>query len=220
MTVQGVICWLQWCRSLHSNDFLKHLRVGNILWGKESMPEWFCFPTACNVSTQSKCHRQRPLWISQLNAVQLVWRVVNMIPFPMETLNINSRLWQNENKGRHPEYKMSLDVFFICREMFLVMAYLCSWTARVSVCGDTVHLTSFALGQSPHSTVQFSSREVTRNNTSDIENDGEREGKRGNPHCCFLWPKKKNQKIGAKRRSRNLSWGAQTRRCIHRLPFT
>lgn len=74
------------------------------------------------------------------------------------------------------------------------MAYLCSWTAGVSVCGDTVHLTSFALGQSPHSTIQFSSREVTRNNTSDIENDGEREEKRGNPHCCFLWPKKEKKR--------------------------
>lgn len=49
------------------------------------------------------------------------------------------------------------------------MAYLWSSVAWVSMPGDAVHFTNLAFGESPHSTVPFSSGEAICNNTPGIE---------------------------------------------------
>lgn len=82
------------------------------------------------------------------------------------------------------------------------MAYLCS---RVATPGDAVHFTSFAFGESPHGTVQFSSGEAIWNNTSGIETVGREE----TPAVAL---------VGKKRR--NPTWAARMRRAFtaSRLP--
>lgn len=56
--------------------------------------------------------------------------------------------------------------------------------------GDAVHFASFAVGESPHSTVPFSSAEAICNNTSGIEMM-EREKERGTPAVASLLKKKR-----------------------------
>ena len=58
---------------------------------------------------------------------------------------------------------------FTRSEKRTVTAYLYSRAACGSMRGDAVHFASFAFGESPHSTVQFSSGEAICNNTSGIE---------------------------------------------------
>lgn len=88
------------------------------------------------------------------------------------------------------------------------MAYLCNRAAWVSIPGDAVHFTSFAFGESPHGTVQLSSREAICNNTSGIETVEREE----TPAAAFFEKKKK------KAQKSDLSGSDAAG--IHRLPFT
>ena len=78
--------------------------------------------------------------------------------------------------------------------------------------GDAVHFASFAFGESPHSTVPFSSGEAICNNTSGIETM-ERERK---PPLSLPWRQRRRKK----KKRRNPSWAARMRRAFtaSRLP--
>lgn len=94
-----------------------------------------------------------------------------------------------------------------------LMAYLCSSVAWVSMPGDAVHFTNLAFGESPHSTVPFSSGEAICNNTPGIETMEREEI----PAVASSGKKKEG---GKKSPHRNLTRGGSDAAGIHCLPFT